>query len=475
MNVIIYLRKSREDVDKEKHTGEDVLAVHRGRLVSLCEQGRHTYAIREEVVSGDTIAGRPEFQKVLYEDMPSGKYQGIAVNEISRLGRGNMKDAGEIYQTIVEHDIKIITPHKIYNPKNRSDLRQLRFELFLSREEFEMIRDRLKDGKDASARKGFAGNNIWVLGLDTHRGKYTVNPYEMETVNILLRMIADGHGHKETADYLNAMGRRTKRGKLWNYVALKWVIRNDHYLGYQTWQGETIKASHGVLVDPELIHRARARLESRDTWTSRANYFYWAKLHCDHCGTRMYGCNQSKTESNGKRYSSYVYLCNGRKTIGCRNQVSIHKAHQAIYDELCKLTEDKALQEKLIAECMPQIIDVSGEISLIKKEIEAKKTRMEQIKYDYISGEADISTYREAKKILTAQIKELQVHLNALEIKKNIRINDPGRIIADLRESLSKWHVVDDKVKYDICRSYIESARWNKPEKRLYLLLRLPL
>jgi site-specific DNA recombinase len=475
MNVLIYLRKSREDLDKEKHTGEDVLAVHRGRLVSLCEQGGHTYTIREEVVSGDTIAGRPEFQKVLYEDMPSGKYQAIVVNEISRLGRGNMKDAGIIYESIIEYSIKIITPHKTYNPKNRSDLRQLRFELFLSREEFEMIRDRLKDGKDASARKGFAGNNIWVLGLDTHRGKYTVNPYEMETVNILLRMIANGHGHKETADYLNALGRRTKRGKLWNYVALKWVIRNDHYLGYQTWQGESIKASHGVLVDPELVHRARARLESRDTWTSRANYFYWAKLHCDHCGTRMYGCNQSKTESNGKRYNSYAYLCNGRKTTGCRNQVSIRKVHKIIYDELCKLAEDKSLQNRLISTSMSKAVDVSGEIAILEKEIAAKKNRMKQIKDDYISGEADISIYKEAKNTLTPQIRELQVRLNALETKKNIKANDPNRVIADLRESLSQWHIIDNKNKYDICRDFIESARWNKPKKQLYLLLRLPL
>ena len=143
MKVIIYLRKSR---DEEKSI-EDVLSVHRDRLTHLCESLGHTYDIEQEIGSSDTIKGRLAFQKVLYELLPAGTYGAVVVNEISRLGRGNMRDAGEIYQTLIDCNIKVITPHKTYDPTNRADRRQIRFELFLSREEFEMIREWENEGR----------------------------------------------------------------------------------------------------------------------------------------------------------------------------------------------------------------------------------------------------------------------------------------------------------------------------------------
>ena len=49
MHGILYLRKSREDEQHEKSTGEDVLQTHRERLAQLCESKGITFNERAEV------------------------------------------------------------------------------------------------------------------------------------------------------------------------------------------------------------------------------------------------------------------------------------------------------------------------------------------------------------------------------------------------------------------------------------------
>ena len=64
----IYLRKSRADRDAEANGGGDTLLRHRTTLLELARKMDLTiYHIFEEVVSGETIANRPEMQKLLAE------------------------------------------------------------------------------------------------------------------------------------------------------------------------------------------------------------------------------------------------------------------------------------------------------------------------------------------------------------------------------------------------------------------------
>lgn len=62
----IYLRKSRADRDAEANGGGDTLLRHRTALLELARRMDLTiFHIFEEVVSGESIANRPEMQKLL--------------------------------------------------------------------------------------------------------------------------------------------------------------------------------------------------------------------------------------------------------------------------------------------------------------------------------------------------------------------------------------------------------------------------
>lgn len=156
---------------------------------------------RAEVISGDTIAGRPKFQHVLNMDIPSGQFDCIIITEISRLGRGDMEDSGRIYKTIINYNIKIVTPNKTYDPSNPADLRQLRFELFMSREEYEGIKERLWNNRNYKATQGYAGNYIATLGFRQSRGNVEIIPEEANQVTEIFNMHAENYSYQEIAEY----------------------------------------------------------------------------------------------------------------------------------------------------------------------------------------------------------------------------------------------------------------------------------
>lgn len=482
MHVIIYPRKSREDIQKEERTGEDVLATHRDRLIKMCQQQGHTYNIKQEVVSGDTISGRPVFQEILYTDFPSGEYQGIGVNDISRLGRGNMKDAGEIYQALIDHNIKVVTPHKTYSPKNRSDLRQIRFELFLSREEYEMIRDRLADGRDAAARSGRAATNIYTLGLRSVRGTWEVDQKGLDVARQVFEWVRDGKQYTWIMNYLNSIGQKTCRNKEWTPTAVKQLIKNVHYEGYQRWKGDILKAQHGPLLPLDLIYEAREKLLHWDTHSTIRNHQFWAVIHCGKCGKRMYGLNRRDKYTGKREYIYELYFCVGKHNPvppKCYSTIRAEWIHKRIVEALWTIVNDKEVQKRLTERRTPGDLGaVKNEIDKCNEEIKAKQARLKQIKEDYISGKlTDVETYNDARETLSGQIKFLQSQVRELEPKTKQKALTLKELILSLKNTLTRWEDLPNIEKYQTVREYTERIDFHKEGrgKTLKIILRLPL
>ena len=84
---LIYLRKSRSDLEAEAHGEGETLSRHEHTLLELAKrQHLNVTDIYREVVSGDTIAARPMMQRVLSE-VEQGVWSGVLVMEVERLAR----------------------------------------------------------------------------------------------------------------------------------------------------------------------------------------------------------------------------------------------------------------------------------------------------------------------------------------------------------------------------------------------------
>lgn len=291
---LIYLRKSRKDRDLELQTGNfDTLQRHRDALMALAKQRGYLIAhVYEEVVSGDTIAERPEMQKLLAA-VESGEYAGVLVMEVPRLARGNTRDQGTVAETFQYSGTKIITPDKIYDPADEADEEYFEFGLFMSRREYKSINRRLQRGRMASLNEGkfIAGTAPYGYRRVRipHQKGYTLEqvPEQADVVREIFHLYtvgeprADGTvapvGSYGIANTLNARGIPSPGGVKWTAASVRDVLKNPTYAGYLRWsyRPNQKKMVDGSLVvtspvnkDMELRKGIHEPIISETTWTA---------------------------------------------------------------------------------------------------------------------------------------------------------------------------------------------------------------
>lgn len=176
----MYLRKSRFDRDYAELSVEETLKRHKAILDRTAEErGYYIAQIYYEVVSGESIAARPEIQKLL-EAVGNELYADVLVVDLERLARGNSADQAYISQVFQFSSTKIITPAKTYDPNNEYDEDFFEFGLFMSRREYKTINRRLLRGRDSSASEGKYISSIAPYGyqkkkLENEKG-FTLEP-----------------------------------------------------------------------------------------------------------------------------------------------------------------------------------------------------------------------------------------------------------------------------------------------------------
>ncbi len=245
-----YLRKSRRDEELEALGQGETLQRHERQLAELAHRlGIRVARTYREIVSGDTIADRPQVRQLL-DDITAGLWDGVLVMDVDRLSRGNSIDQGVIMQTVLYAGVLIITPDKIYDPANDSDSEFFEMRLFFGRREYAMIKKRLQRGRVQSALEGCYLGSRDVYGyrrvkLQGRKGwTLEVVPREADVVRSIFAWYADGMdgqpvGTYLIADRLNQMGLPPDRGGAWIPSTVRGMLSNPVYVGMIRWNHRT--------------------------------------------------------------------------------------------------------------------------------------------------------------------------------------------------------------------------------------------
>lgn len=248
-----YLRKSRTDRDLNGSV-EETLARHEKILAALQkERGYNVVKIYKEVVSGDSIAARPEMQKLL-ADVETGNYAGVLVVDIDRLARGNTIDQGIVSQTFQYTETKIITPSKIYDPTDEFDQEYFEYSLFMGRKEYKMIKKRLNNGRIASTKEGKYCGNVPPYGyerykLENEKGfSLRPDPNEADVVKKIFEMFTGDclqkYGINLIANELNRLNIPTRKGVSWTGSSISGILKNPVYSGQLRWNYRKAERSY---------------------------------------------------------------------------------------------------------------------------------------------------------------------------------------------------------------------------------------
>ncbi len=314
MKVCIYLRKSRADRDHPDMPVEAVLKNHEALLLAFAEKINLDIAdIKKEVVSGESLARRPEMLKLL-EEVEDGFYDAVLVKDFDRLGRGSMMEQGIIIEAFRKSGTKIITPEKTYDLENEFDEEYIDLSAFFARKELKMITKRLHSGRMKSVSDGNYISPYAPYGYDKNHKTLTVNDGEKTVVDLIFHLyVNQGYGDTRIARYLTDHGIPNKHGTAhWDKTTIRNMIQNPVYIGKITWnkreyryggngkrtsrfanksQWKIYEGRHDAIIDETLFQKAQQIAKDNGLphlhRTKTVRNPMAAMIKCGYCGATM--------------------------------------------------------------------------------------------------------------------------------------------------------------------------------------------
>lgn len=243
--VIDYLRKSRSD--DPLLTVEEVLSKHEAMLDEWAEKHLGAVVPEEnkyrEVVSGETIAERPEINRVL-RLIESPRYKAVAVVEPQRLTRGDLEDIGRLMKMLKHTNTLVITPQRIYDLRDEYDWDAFERELKRGNDYLEYTKKILNRGRLLSVSQGNYVGNTAPYGYDktfVTEGKrkcpiLVPNKEEADVVRMMFDLYVNKDmGCTNICKKFDAMGIKPPKGEHWSAAAMTKMLENIHYIGKVKW------------------------------------------------------------------------------------------------------------------------------------------------------------------------------------------------------------------------------------------------
>lgn len=515
-----YLRKSRKDIEAELSGEGETLKRHEKILLDLAAKMKiNIDKIYREVVSGETIASRPEMQQLL-TDVEQGVWKGVLVVEVERLARGDTMDQGLVAQTFKYSNTKIITPMKTYDPSNEFDEEYFEFGLFMSRREYKTINRRLQRGRIQSVREGkylgtrppygyervkLKGQKGFTLEVNSKESKIIKLIYDLYTSN-------DRIGISLIMNRLNEMKIPTARGGDWTTSTLRGILSNPVYIGKIRWNsrpeikkmvdGKMIKERpradekdwilvdglHPPIISEDTFNLAQDILSENPSLPMPARYKVVNPLAgivvCKICDRKL------KRRPHGSRYPDTL-MCDGPT---CTNVSShLRLVEERLLDSLkawlkeYKLmyknkNKSKANNNDLEKEILDKaIIDLDNEINILNKQLDSMYDLLEQ-------GVYSTDIFMKRSKLISTKIDELKKDKKNLLKKTNSEEEKEKskEILIPKIENIIKvyWTLDDPADKNELLKEVLEKAvylktvngRWHsKPDEfELEIYLKLP-
>ena len=463
--VAIYLRKSREDEELK----EETLVRHETMLLEYCARNNLTILeIYKEIVSGDSIANRPEMQRLL-DDVAQGLYDGVVCIEIERLSRGNQVDQCEILDVFKSSKTKIYTLNKIYDlSKEEIDEEYFEFALFMSRREYKTITRRLTRGKKQARRDGYFTASTIPYGFTKERvdGGYILvpDPDESEIIKLIFEKYINGVGTYKIASYLNSKGIKTRRGREWQDFTILSTVTNKTYAGYiySNKYDEWVDGKHEPLID--ALTFARAQEIRRNTTRCKRDVKTQNPLasigKCGLCGFAIH---------HGKSSRGVPYLkC---KNVNCKNRsAKLEYIEDKLISELKETLKDfNYFIENYEGEMIKKRKELKREIELLNKELKKKEKMLETACEMLEKGIYTVELFIKRTSSIESDIKEIKeriASINATPLDEDKTIK---KAIPILDKIINNYHKLEPKEKNILLKSLVERIEYTRIEDEIEL------
>lgn len=402
MNAAIYIRKSREDDNKQGHR----LTVQREQLPAYATDQGWTPKIYDD---GHASAARGKVEHLparakLEADIRANRIDIILVIELSRLSRDDtMQDYVAWLTLCSDHNVKLATLSRILDPAQHSDWMLLLMEGGFSSVEMKVLQKRMAEGRNQAyaAGKFLGGTPPKPYRYDKGDRRLFVDQKLLNEIE-LLWTLAETMSAKAIAEKLKLPE-----------IAVRRAISDDRLLFYQGKRlnkktGEEILCAWDPVMSETRAERIRKSRRTRKTNGKRraAAGLLTAMgiFHCGYCGKTVKSWNNSKTRLDGTRLDYYACTTKNRKNVCPKSRMIAHttvddkilqnifstisnvpllkkywidyeagkQVSSSINDIKMKITEAEKKKENIVAAIAAGVLDFSdakGQIDAIKHEL----------------------------------------------------------------------------------------------------------
>lgn len=496
----MYLRKSRADIEAEKLGEGETLKRHKAILTKLAaKQGLYVGKVFQELVSGETIAARPQIQQLISECY-EGKYKGIIIIDVDRLSRGNQGDMQTIMDCLKfsnnRSGLLVVTPTKTYDvAHNADDEEYMEFVLFMSRREYKTIQKRLERGRRQAVVEGNFLGSYRPYGYDivkTRTGRTLApNPDEAPIVEKIYNWkVKEKMTPGEIARKLTALGVPTYSGTdEWNIATVKTILTNPTYCGKVRWNdrmviksmvnGELVKSrprsnhtqhymeydgKHPAIVTEEMFVAASQGFKSDKT---KANFELKNPLAgllvCANCGFAMvYGGYPKKPNVMPRIHHRQSEKCKVKSaTMDDIMNAFVHGLKMSIDDFKVKVDNSSVIDEK----------DIMKQIEALEKEKKKIEKLLSKIFDDYENEVYTANEFVQRKSKHNTRIEMIEKEIAELEQTIPEKTEYEEKIVS-LYEALEllKDNNINAGLKNEYLKTFIDKIEFSRESNEEFIL-----
>ncbi|GEC90716.1 recombinase family protein [Brevibacillus brevis] len=497
--IIGYIRRSRQDLLREKKTNQDTLAEQHELISGILkryekEHGVHTELL-SEIESGDSIEGRKEFKKLLeFLKKVSPRTVAVCVKELSRLGRGSMEEMGIITNILKRKHVYIITPYRVYDPQNKDDARMIDFYLFMARMEFLSIKERMVESRYTYAAMGrhMGGSSAIPYGYKLNERTQKLEPDERTAwvvQKIFHHYVVDKVGYNGISTILKKEGIPSPGGRgYWHPQTIRRILINRAYIGTLEFkktyrqpeknaEGKTImkvyeRAEHEQIIvpnawepiiDEDTFNKAQEILTGRrNSPTTRLDFEpnpLASLVICSTCNKKM--IRQSGTQKYPKKDGTFsVYQ---KEFLMCKD-CHIYVKYKSVEEEIIRILQEECIEvdPDILKERLKDLTDFSS----IKKQDYDPAKQIEKLRAEIERHKDGLGNagYKNTMGMMNDQVYELTVARLMREIEqKELYIE---QLLAELQEEHTEGLDMDEvQFRFKTVLEYYLNGDFSKGEK----------
>lgn len=359
---------------------------------------------------------RPALIRLL-ADVEAGRVDCVVVYKVDRLSR-SLLDFARIVAVLDKHNTSFVSVTQQFNTTTSMGRLTLNILLSFAQFEREIIGERIRDKKAATARKGKWTGGTPVLGYDVDRSgpspRLVVNADEAARVRrifslyieagSLLPVVKDLANRGWTTKLWQTKAGATRGGLAFNKSNLYQLLTNPVYAGKIRHKTNLYDGEHEAIVTPEAFSQVQARLHHNGRTggvevRNKHGALLKGLLHCTACGRAMV---HTFTARGVKRYRYYTCtnaIKSGRDNCPGRS-LPAGEIERVVVDQIRCIGQDK----ELLADVLRQAeVQMDEEVAAL----ESEKAQLHRELQRHHAEIRDLATRGPASSAITARIADL--------------------------------------------------------------------